>query len=184
MTLQEEGLAFGQIAVRSFEIIELMATIPPVPDTPEAELQRMNVERLSVVARAILREAPHVRTVIRQTLHRLDDVALSLKPNGQAPTSARLWQALARESCVSVAQVLRQWPQIEPRLHVQLAWHQQRYQATQTLAETFHVAPHLVAKSAAALVRHHASVQQLVQPYVHAVPIATPVMTEEAGVGP
>ena len=169
--LQEEGLAFGQIAVRSFDIIELMATIPPVSDTPEGDLQRMNVERLTQVAHAILREAPHVRHVIRQTLHRLDDVALALKPNGQAPTAARLWQALARESCVSVAQVLRQWPQIEPRLHVQLAWHQQRYQATQTLAETFQVAPHLASKSASAVARHHASVQPLVQPYVWAAPV-------------
>ena len=169
--LQQEGLAFGQIAVRCFEIIELMATIPPVPETPEAELRRMNVERLTQVAQSILREAPHVRSVIRQTLHRLDDVALALKPNGTPPSTARLWQAFARESCVSVAQVLRQWPQMESRLHVQLAWHQQRYQATQTLAETFQVAPHLAQKSEMALARYHAQTQPLVQPYVRAVDV-------------
>ena len=173
--LQQEGLAFGQIAVRCFEIIELMATIPPVSDTPEAELRRMNVERLTLVAQSILREAPHVRSVIRQTLRRLDDVALALKPNGQPPTTARLWQALARESCVSVAQVLRQWPQMESRLHVQLAWHQQRYQATQTLVETFQVAPHLAQKSGVALARYHAQTQPLVQPYVRAVGVQEPV---------
>ena len=154
-----------------------MATIPPQEGTPETELQRMNVERLATVARCILAEAPHVRQVIQQTLRRLDDVALALKPNGQPPATATLWRALARESCVSVAQILQQWPQIEPRLHVQLAWHQQRYQATQTLAHTFQLAPHLAQKSAEALARHHAVTLPLVRPYVAAVDA---VSTQEA----
>ena len=174
--LGQEGLAFGQIAVRRFEVIETLAAIPPVPETTEAALQCLNVQRLAVVAQAILAEAAAVARALRHTRRRLDDVRLALKPNGVPPPTALLWRALARESFPAVAAILRQWPALEPRLHVQLAWHQQRYAAAQLLADLWQSAPAVARRSARAAQQHDRMTQALVRPYVAAL---GPV--EEAG---
>ena len=173
--LGQEGLAFGQIAVRRFEVIETMAAIPPVPETTEAALQHLNVQRLEVVAQAILAEADTVTRVLRVTQRRLSDVALALKPNGVPPTTAQLWRALARESFPALAAILRQWPALEARLHLQLAWHQQRYGAVQVLAAMAgDLAPAVVQRSQRALRQHERMTQALVRPYVAALgPIET-----------
>lgn len=144
----KEGLAFGQIAIRRFEIIELVSAIPPAPDTPEEDLRALNVHRLQTVAVALQADIPTVRGIIQRAHKRLLDVQ-ALDAENAVPT----WAMFARQSFAALERYAQQHA-LSPDMAAALAWHQQRYGAIAQAARTSPRAKRLEQRAQHMLQRH------------------------------
>jgi len=158
--LSREGLAFGQIAIRRFELIEMISAIPPGPDTTPEELQQMNVDRLRAVARVIGEDIGIVRGILRRTISRLEDV-LTLHELNMRPTLSML----ARQSFAAIDRYAQTWG-LDADMALALAWHQQRYSAVEQAAARHPRGRRLLPFVQHVRQRHEAHVKELAWEYL------------------
>jgi hypothetical protein len=125
---QAEGLAFGQIAIRRFDIIELVSAIPPPPDTAPDVLEALNVERLLTVARAVMTDYPVIQHILTQAKARVQDIC---DLDAGKPVTAAMF---ARQSYPAIARVAMNGGLGDDQALAALAWAQQRYQGIASLA--------------------------------------------------
>ena len=73
-------LAFNQLAVRRFDLVQMLSEIPLPDGTTALEMQRHTAERLRTIAVAIQEEMPGLHTLLEQTMARVHDVERAWQP--------------------------------------------------------------------------------------------------------
>ena len=169
--------AFGLIAVRRFDVIELMAAIPPDVSTMTPDAVKLyNCGRLAQVAQTVVETFPVVDQLVRRCQQRLADVA----PPDHPPARRDLLRMLARQSYHAVAHWLHRAPLTWPangipqgdymreyaRLMAALLLAQQQYTPAAVLLEAWGLARPQAQRSYAAIDTEQQTVQSALLAYL------------------
>lgn len=101
--------AFNQVAVRRFDLVQLLSAIPLPDGTSEADMRAHMVQRLRSVAQCTQDELPKIRGLIERCIARTDDLYVQYGPlRGQGVPS--LTGMLERESYHALAQYFAHTP--------------------------------------------------------------------------